>query len=126
MNRIIKFRAWDKKNLEMRDWKWLSTASYTMQFSLFEDENFVCQQFTGLLDKNGKEIYEGDLLKFSENYVSGAAILSTEVKAMNEVIVIEEVKWVEQRWQPYRLHEGEVIGNLYENNELLDKPPESI
>ena len=30
--RTLKFRAWDKKNLEMRDWKWLSTASYTMQF----------------------------------------------------------------------------------------------
>ena len=111
--RTIKFRAWDKNNERFLDWFQLSKMEdVKFDMGMFESANWlVFQQFTGLLDKNGKEIYEGDLLKtaglvkFGKNYAEGG----------NERIGF----FSDYNSFKYSMEKDEVIGNIYENPELL-------
>jgi uncharacterized phage protein (TIGR01671 family) len=124
--REIKFRAWDK---EMKEWV-ETTMGYRPQLTktdqicsvacVFNGQgNCEIMQFTGLLDKNGKEIYEGDVLK------------SAGIVTWNQ----EEVRWscIDIEWNNRReWHDMlylttplETIGNIYEHPNLLTEPTRS-
>ena len=109
MNRIIKFRAWDKKSRIM-----------SVEVDLFhgleewERSRAEVMQFTGLTDKNGKEIYEGDIVRIKEHWASGWSNKPMEVKFDGGCFF----PWGTGDWEEPS-EEWEIIGNIYENPNLL-------
>ena len=121
--REIKFRAWDR-----RDWQQdRHSMVYYANFLAFPgdiDSGYDLMQYTGLKDKNGVEIYEGDILV--RRY---APIYLVDEEERN---YIGRVYWDVERasfgWKDendytsfIKPSESEVIGNIYENAELLEK-----
>ena len=134
--REIKFRAWDKENKKMLPVNTLSLKSTNINVAnhfshdipdnpsachMFK-ANAVLMQFTGLLDKNGVEIYEGDILKSYttyplEVYWMGIA-WGFRWKGDEQIITFEDD---EESVVGNKFKYLEVIGNKYSNPELLAK-----
>ena len=121
---IPKFRAWLKKEQEMDNEidhiSWLEDELYCIGDGITYmvlAEDLVLMQSTGLRDKNGKEIFEGDILKNNKYitsvfYERGAYCVkfcrtTNTTETMNVISFIEKYK-------------TKVIGNIYENPELLE------
>ena len=125
MSREVKFRAWLKEekkmvNVETIDFTDKSTQyleknkiidAYLLRRMIFDDIELM--QYTGVKDKNNKEIYEGDIIicKYGPQ-------------------IAMEVKWVDEGFRTLGKYDrdnyvgfvknsAEVIGNIYENPELL-------
>lgn len=128
---IPKFRAWlpdpdvEKmlrvKALIFENDKTRCMCGYAYDFYL-EDEDATIMQSTGLHDKNGKEIFEGDILGIETDegvlnvnifWDSKHALFMFESKKYNEEELLAEL--VEDNTYPF-----EIIGNIYENPELLE------
>ena len=121
--REIKFRAWLKEERKMVNVETLFIGINRLCFGnsktedlFFRDfEEVELMQYTGVKDKNGKEIYEGDI---------------TICKYGPQIAM--EVKWVDEGFRTLGKYDGdnyvgfvknneEVIGNIYENKNLLEE-----
>ena len=125
MKREIKFRAWDKNvsrvfDVQSMDWK--NKVCWVIKPQGHSIIDPILMQYTGLKDKNGKEIYEGDVVKTMMHYADD------DGNPVNGQETTFEVKWVENNGSQYvglslfpcdDIHQLEIIGNIYENKDLL-------
>jgi uncharacterized phage protein (TIGR01671 family) len=134
--REYKFRVWDKITnqylQELGIYYWhipysLDAEKITGEANLFglsdllRDDNFVAQQHTGLKDKNGKEIYEGDILDFTARYKQTGPVEVIYYGASFGCVVTDD-GGLKEFWDLSHIvqqHYPEIIGNIFENPDLI-------
>ena len=121
---IPKFRAWLKKEQKMDNEidhiSWLEDELYCIGDGITYmvlAEDLVLMQSTGLKDKNDKEIFEGDILK-SNKYITSVfyergAYCVKFSRTPNTTVTMNVISFIEK-------YKTKIIGNIYENPELLE------
>lgn len=128
--REIKFRAWDGEANA-----WVVMLTLHMSGRLINlPPNIVLTQSTGLLDKNGKEIYEGDILLYrwpsgvgQNTYTAKIGYVLHPLDDYGDALPYTGVYFLEHEsgkpisghWHP-QIEQLEIIGNLYETPELVE------
>lgn len=149
MNRPIKFRAWSLKEKAMREVAWIryDNGQDVSSVGVYWDdgqhngatrldaEDVVVLQYTGLKDKNGVEIYEGNIVKIlytdwpsqldsrpelsHEEYLDSLALTRVVIWSVQGFYVSHRVGGYAESMDTGPHGYIEVIGNIYENPELL-------
>ena len=122
---MIKFRAWDKNENQYFIVGNAGTLANLVCFddlSMMKPDDYIWEQFTGLKDANGKEIYEGDIVHGydqepdkEDGYIGSSVIDVVNFKY--------GAFWIGDSWYKIMVMTPpivEVIGNVHENPELLE------
>ena len=135
-NSRFKFRAWDKNKKKMTDVDHLTWGRGDIDHGALSEINeeipkwFELMQYTGLKDKNGESIYEGDLIKnergrtarveWNENLVLFDTLFVSDDGSQPNPSIDNSYGFKPVMWASH----VEVIGNIYENPELLENDHE--
>jgi uncharacterized phage protein (TIGR01671 family) len=119
--REIKFRAWvndlgDEFMVYMPDLEFMDNGLW-FPFERHSTTLIQLMQYTGLKDKNGKEIYEGDIMRVDDRETSIGEIVFDDAEFKLKMVKFKNVLWKLKYKNQKR--SGEVIGNIYENPELI-------
>ena len=125
MNRPIKFRVWDKRETKGRSTQnMLYDAQLHHLWQDFVDyPGYELMQYTGLTDKNGKEIYEGDIVQYNQNssYDNMDFIAKWSDDKLGFIFQSNSgEQLVNQTPHLNRFKHLEVVGNIFEHSELLN------
>jgi uncharacterized phage protein (TIGR01671 family) len=150
MNRNKKFRAWDGKKMIYGTKDIIETPVVTFDgrvgwvgdvscatdeesYNSFEENKYwEVMQYTGLKDKNGKEIYEGDIVRYTENKLFGDGENRVGIFIYDEWMARYHIEDDRGSWDHIYTWNGtqnkkggssiiEVIGNIYENKDINKK-----
>ena len=133
--RQIKFRAWDEKNKKISIVEKINflTGEIDTELCLDNENELIIMQFTGLLDKNGKEIYEGDIVRAQGQFNQYLQVVEFHNSAetsgrgwvgVNKIIEANPItKSPRENIERFSYFSWpshwEIIGNIHENPELL-------
>lgn len=128
-NRIIKFRAYteEEEMIKVGSIELLTDETYIVNDEI-PISNGKLQQFTGLLDKNGKEIFEGDIVEFAiENniikgeveYLENWAMFRISTGKNNGIIHDYQSMGLSEAEKYCNREKFEIIGNIFENPNLI-------
>ena len=152
--REIKFRAWGNSNFPetCKMYSWKDLMEWDKLWMFFNESGqpanaWVLMQFTGLLDKNGKEVFDGDILKVkwhikndshdsewkTEEHIAGVGWWSNgwkikwsyfskpfEIDGNKELCWYDDYNRSNQPGAYHKLTDFEVLGNIYEHHHLLE------
>ncbi|MGE6379963.1 YopX family protein [Peribacillus muralis] len=132
--REIKFRAWNGEMTYINDWHWYeANGVHDVEGGLAYGGYavYTLMQYTGLKDKNGVEIYEGDIIVYEiDNGVGIESYCARVFWSENEDEYKNRLEWLidyidingfDALSRPAVYNEGlQVIGNIHENPELLE------
>jgi len=122
--REIKFRAWDDCEMDyLKDRYENPERTKNENLAEFLDDHYGCiiMQYTGLKDKSGKEIYEGDILSYDTNYDYLYFIEWDKNSALFQLKFILDKELCQDAvlFDDLYLDKLSIIGNKFENKELI-------
>ena len=123
----LKFRAWDKTAKKMSKVTAIdfSTKPFRVFYKAYGNENYfnqdaILMQSTGLKDKNGKEIFEGDIVRYLDGEYSFVGVVENSAFGIYAKNKYDNYGFEDFADENTKEADVVVIGNIYENKELIE------